>query len=416
MGYGRQNFRSRQFHLARGWAIHSSQAHQLTKRLYLAERQSIRGVQNKIPRGCYHLWQSYKIRQSDTRIPLSHGLHTETWKKLLADYRDSRLLEYIEFGFPLGYVAKHPQQQNWRIHASATNYPSHVDSYINKEIGFSSLIGSFTDNPCENAHMNPIMTRPKKTGTQRCVILDLSFDPNGASVNEGIPKCALEGEYLKTTLPTPQHLVKEITKMGKHTYMYGFDLACAYRQLRIDPVDWGLMGLYWKGQWFLDKMPAFGIRLGAHYCHVSDRDFSNPLYSYIDDFIGWSASENRAWWAFRQTRQLFRSPSLKESVDKAAQPSTVVMWVGVTFDSDKMTMSIPHEKILQTAQEINTWLNEETIQLRELQKLLRRIFHATKCCQGARLFCNRLLDSLRVTYRCGSTFINAEMKKDLFFI
>ena len=73
--------------------------------------------------------------------------------------------------------------------------------------------------------MNPIMSRPKKDSVQRRIILDLSYSPNNQSVNTGIPKCALEGEYVKTTLPTPQHLEAELLRSGKHTFMYGMDLS-----------------------------------------------------------------------------------------------------------------------------------------------------------------------------------------------
>ena len=79
-------------------------------------------------------------------------------------------------------------------------------------------------------------------------------------------------------------------------------------------------------------------------------------------------------------------------------------------------MAIPRIKIVEILAEIKAWLSEDTIQLRELQKLLGRIFHATKCCVGARLFCNRLLDGLRVAYRHGHTPITTEMHMDLFWM
>ena len=183
------------------------------------------------------------------------------------------------------------------------------------------------------------------------------------------------------------------------------------------------MCLCWGGRWFIDTSPAFGIRLGAHYCcramnavcHLAARDGA-PLFAYIDDFIGWAPGRELAWSAFRRGRHLLRSLGLQESPDKATEPSTTVTWVGVRFDSDEMTMSIPEDKIRAMVGEITVWLQETTIQLRELQKLLGRLFHATKCSVGARLFCNRLLDGLRTAYRQGFTPINVEMRQDLFWM
>ena len=211
--------------------------------------------------------------------------------------------------------------------------------------------------------------------------------------------------------------------MGKNAYMYGMDLSRAYRQLRIDPGDWPLMGLKWKGKWYLDTTPAFGVRLGAHFCcrttgavcHLAAKN-NRPMFAYIDDFIGWALSLALAEQAFRENRQLLRTLGLGESEDKATLPAQVVEWVGVTFNSVLMTMSIPQQKIDQIREELLAWLNETVMQLKELQKLLGRLFHATKCCHAARLFCNRLLDGLRVAYRTGSTPVNAEMQQDMFWL
>ena len=205
--------------------------------------------------------------------------------------------------------------------------------------------------------------------------------------------------------------------------MYGLDLARAYRQLRIDPGDWELMGVNWKGLWYLDKTPAFGVRLGAHFCcRVTNavcsiaRRWGNPMFAYIDDFIDLEGSLSLATIAFNRNRAVLATLGHDESKHKATAPSTVVTWVGVTFNSVDMTMAIPREKIREILTEVTAWASEATIQLCELQKLLGRIFHVTKCCVGAPLFCNRLLDGLRVAYRQGHTPITREMHMDLFWL
>ena len=155
-----------------------------------------------------------KPNYQEAKIPLQHGLNIVNWRELLADYHDLRLCDYLEFGFPLGYIADVPPQQNFRNHASSLNYESHVNKYLEKEVALKSLIGPFTDPPTPNVHMNPLMSRPKKASEDRRVILDLSYAPNNISVNAGIYKCALEGQFIRTSLPTPQHLANELLKMG----------------------------------------------------------------------------------------------------------------------------------------------------------------------------------------------------------
>ena len=130
--------------------------------------------------------KSGRPNYQSARIPLQHGLNVPVWKDFLADYHDTRLLEYIEFGFPLGYTAPYPPQQNTRNHVSALNHPTHVRAYLDKEMGFSSILGPFSQQPMDNAHMNPLMSRPKKGTHVRRIIMDLSYALNQASVNAGI--------------------------------------------------------------------------------------------------------------------------------------------------------------------------------------------------------------------------------------
>ena len=178
--------------------------------------------------------------------------------------------------------------------------------------------------------------------------------------------------------------------------------------------------MQWKGLWYIDKTAAFGVRLGAHfYCRATNavcsivRRRQNPMFAYIDNFIGWKPTLTLALKAFAENREVLGSLGLQESVDKETVPATTVTWVGVTFNSVNMTMSIPRDKIREVLDEMQAWSPETIINLKELQKLLGRIFHATKCCINARLFCNRLLDGLRVAYRNGHTPITNEMRMDL---
>ena len=103
----------------------------------------------------------------EARVPLQHGLHIDIWRQELSQYHEQRLVEYLEFGFPLGYIAMHPPEQNSRNHGSSTNYLEHVDKYLSKELGHGSLIGPFHEKPTDQTHMNPLMSRPKKDSSDR---------------------------------------------------------------------------------------------------------------------------------------------------------------------------------------------------------------------------------------------------------
>ena len=190
-------------------------------------------------------------------------------------------------------MANYFPAQNSRNHESATNYKYHINKYIQNELLFKSLVGPLSDRPMKKVHMNPLMSRQKRTSTHRRIIMDLTFALNNASVTNGIPKNFLDSDSIKTVLPTAQDLTHQLVNTGRGCYIYGLELGRAYGQLRTDPANWPLMALHWEGNWYLDKFPTFGIRLGAHFCCRATEAFvylsrkeGRPIFAYIDGILG----------------------------------------------------------------------------------------------------------------------------------
>ena len=99
------------------------------------------------------------------------------------------------------------------------------------------------------------MTRDKPDGSGKRVIIDLSF-PEDSSVNSGIYKDATPAYKL----PTPLDLAEHMLQAGRGAYLWKSDLSRAYRQLRIDPLDYPLLGIKHNGSYFVDICPSFGCR------------------------------------------------------------------------------------------------------------------------------------------------------------
>ena len=116
----------------------------------------------------------------EARYPLKSGLNLEAWTRLLFDYPDRKLLQYLIFGFPLS-LSKPEALGNKVIknHISALQYPEAVDGYLAKELKAGAIIGPVADINNFHIHCSPLLTRPKDMDKRR-VILDLSF-PLGQS-------------------------------------------------------------------------------------------------------------------------------------------------------------------------------------------------------------------------------------------
>ena len=118
------------------------------------------------------------------RIPVKTNLNVSNWKKHLSDYFNQQLLDLIQFGFPLDFDRNVDLCCTHRNHASAVEYASHVDQYIQEELKHGAIMGPFNSPPIP-LHVSPFMTRPKADSDVRRTIIDLSW-PKGHSVNAGV--------------------------------------------------------------------------------------------------------------------------------------------------------------------------------------------------------------------------------------
>ena len=356
------------------------------------------------------------------RIPLQHNLHIAAWRRYLSIYNDPELPEYLEYGFPLGYTLGHTPVSSPMNHSSALCYPSHVNHYIATESHAHALCGPFPYPPFEPSfQINPLMTAPKKHSEMRRVILDLSH-PEGASVNYGIPRDTYLGVPYKLHLPSAQDLRGLIVSQGQGCHLWSVDLQRGYRQLRVCPMDWPLLGIAWNGAFYFDMAVPFGIRWGAMYMQRTTSAVTRlaghesiPCIAYIDD-VASAQSPGDAIRGKRRFQSLLRELGLQENVSKGSEPSTRMTWLGVDFDSEAMTMSVPTIKINECLRMARSWATKEYCTKSQLRKFLGKLFHICQCCPTLRLFVNRLLETLRSSREHGRHPIGPAFKADIHWI
>ena len=342
-----------------------------------------------------------KPNYQQARIPLPHGLHLPAWEKHLQDYADKDLTAMLQFGFPLGFATTtrpHSQPGN---HPSTRVHPLGVQDYLDTELGFQAMAGPFSDPPFDKwFHTSPMMVREKKHSNAKRIIVDLSWPP-GDSVNSNIPFDSYEGRPAHMSLPTAEDLATAMLTASPTAHLFCIDLSRAYRQLRIDPQEWPLLGLYWDGQYFFDRALAFGGRWHAAACqrvttalqHIVARQ-GLQVWPYLDDIVGLSPDLPTATKHFNLLRERIQELGLEEAKSKATAPTQTLTWIGIQFDMKQMTMTLPQHKIANTLSTVLFWLAQPTIDHKQLQKLTGQLAHVCKCCPTGRLFMSRLYDAL----------------------
>ena len=363
------------------------------------------------------------------RIRLQHvGMKVEKWRFHLFGYEHVDLVQFIEFGFPLGLSELPDLQSCSHNHGSSYSYYPHVDKFMSEEVVKGGLVGPFQKAPWWNTIVSPIMTAPKKPDSRR-VVFDATFGEK--SLNNATPSDFYMGQPCIYTYPKIDDFRRMVLRCGKGSWLWKQDLSRFFLQIPMDPLEYIRVGLIWRGLFFFFCSLAFGLRHsglqgqritdGLSWIHrrrgletTLERPFN--CVNYSDDIGGVEETKSRATESFAQLGWLMEDLGLDESVKKAEPPSTAMTYLGVMFDTVRMEMRVPPSKLAEIKSEIQLWVRKSKITRRDLQSLLGKLFWISKVVRFSRVFMGRLLQLLRSMTRISDSTkvaLSAESRKDL---
>ena len=355
------------------------------------------------------------------RSPLTSRLNVQAWESYATDTsEDAQLIDFVRFGFPLGYLGPVSDTTFTPNHESAVNFPDHVDRFLREEMACGAFVGPFKAPPFSGwCHTSPLMTRPKGDTNKRRVITDLTF-PHESSINSYIMKNSALGHIRPHSLPTITDIVDIVRKTPTSAFMFTVDIARAYRNFHSDPLDWPLLCERWGEEHFLDVSMPFGARASS--CHMQRvAEFIMRILRregmqgamYLDDIIIVASDEASATLQYERVRHLLAELGLPEAVDKTQPPSQVVTWLGIQIDAGNMVLSIPQEKVDDILQCVTRCASAPSLHKKQLQSVIGKLMHLAKCVEPARVFMARLLDALRNMKDRWYTKVDNVMRADL---
>ena len=322
--------------------------------------------------------------------------------KLLSDYDDKDVVEWMHYGWPLGRL---PTLQDPRItnknHKGAVDHPEALQTYIRKEKSHGAVMVPYEKIPFQNKiGISLLSTRPKKDSEERRILLDLSF-PIGNSVNDGIQKDAYMGWPAKLTFPKVDDFTFRIYSLGLGCMMFKIDLSRYFRQLPLDPGDYSLIGYIINRQIYFDKVLPMGMRSAPYIAqrvtnaiaHIHSR-VKFFLLNYVDDFVG-AELRDRIWEAYEALARLLEELGVDTSAEKPVPPTTRLEFLGITFHSEKFTMEKSDTKMQEIKQELHTWLYRRTTNRKDLESLIGKLQFMAKCIKAGRVFLSRLINMVR---------------------
>ena len=298
-----------------------------------------------------------------------------------------------------------------------------MNKYFQKETLNKAVLGPFKKNPfSSNIQISPLNSLPKKDTSERRVILDLSF-PKGFAVNDFISKEEYLGEKVEIVFPKVDDFIQIIKTKGQGCLLFKKDLRRAYRQIPICPFSYNSVGFVWRNHLFFDTVLSMGCRSSAYCCQRVTNAITFIMFkigilvlNYLDDLAS-AEKKELANFAYHTLGQILNKCGIEESPEKGSMPSTVMTFIGVLFNTEKMTVEVTHERLREIKLLLATWLNKETASLKNVQSLLGKLNFVAACVRPGRIFVSRMIQWLKSLYKLptGEHIIPTYVKKDLLW-
>ena len=328
------------------------------------------------------------------RIPIKTKWDLGKMETLLEGYHDREVVEWMKYGWPTGRLPTLPSPAlTFKNHKGAVEHPQALQKYIDKEMTKGAVLGPFKHIPfTSKVGIAPISTRPKKNTTERRVIIDLSFPP-GESVNDGMIKDNYMGEVVKLTFPRVDDLALRIYQLGPGAMMFKIDLSRYFRQLPLDPGDYSMIGYVINNQLYFDKVLPMGMRTAPYIAQRVTNAIAHIhqqmgffLLNYVDDFLG-AEEKEWVWKAYKHLTELLEQLKVDTAPEKITPPTTRIEFLGITLDSESMTMEIPQDKLTDITQELHSWLYRTTATRKEVESLVGKLQFMGKCIKAEGSLC-----------------------------
>ena len=295
-------------------------------------------------------------------------------RSLLVDYCDIEVCDLLEFGFPLGCNDNETLLSSVKK-SEADDFPEDILLYLENESHSNAILGPFYENPFQTGlKISPLNSVPKKDTTERRIILDLSC-PRGLAVNNFINNEEYFGRKMDLVYPKVDDFIQLIKAKGRGCLLYKIDLRKAFRQIKICPFHYNLVSYTWKKHIFCDTVLSMGAKSSAYCCQRVTNVISFIMFqirvcilNYLDDLVSADTVE-KASFSFNTLRAILNKCGIEEAKNKACPPSTVMIFIGILFNTVMMTIEVTPERLQEIKFLLNTWLNKETACLKEVQSL-----------------------------------------------
>ena len=327
----------------------------------------------------------------------------------------SWLLEALCDSVRIGYTGPRHARVSRNLHSASLN-PAAIDKQLKEELLQQRILGPFPIPPLENLQCSGLGAVPKKGTNKWRMIMHLSA-PQGDSVNDYIAKDDYTLQY-----PSVDDAVKLVSPYGPRALMAKVDLKSAFRIIPVSSLDWDLLGLQGRGDYYVDTCLPFGLRSApflfnqlADALHwILSNNYNIQAVHYLDDyFIAGPPASHQCQQAVTTMLEVCARLGIPIAHEKLEGPDTAITFLGILIDSEKQELRLPDGKLHTLLEEVKHWLGRKKARKRDLLSIIGSLSFATRILPAGRLFLRRLINqSTKVKHLHHYVSLNSQTRAD----
>ena len=150
--------------------------------------------------------------------------------------------------------------------------------------------------------------------------------------------------------------------MGRGALLAKVDLKNAFRLCPVRPDDWHLLGIHWRGKYYIDKCLPFGLRSAPFLFNMVAEAIEWILryhfhqqycFHYLDDFFfAGSPQTDSCMVALMDMIQLCGNVRALIKPEKVIGPTTSLPLLGILLDTINQEAKLPDEKLAALLSEL----------------------------------------------------------------
>ena len=132
------------------------------------------------------------------------------------------------------------------------------------------------------------------------------------------------------------------------------DLKAAFRMVPVQKSDWNLLGIHWKGHFYVDTCLPFGCRsfpflfnqFAEALLWMMTVNYQIQAIHYLDDYFMVGPPDSLVCSSARDiTLSLCESLGMPVATNKVEGPSSTQMFLGIEIDSQLLELRLPATKL-----------------------------------------------------------------------